>query len=398
LQVQFQASGSSDPDGDALSYHWDFGDGAQSSARDPAHTYTVRGTYTARLTVSDGRGLSATDGVTIAVSTQPPRASISSPADGSLYRGGQSFQLQGEATDREDGVLPALAYRWTVLLHHGDHVHRLNSFTGVVSPSFTALWDHDADSYYEVTLTVTDSDGLTAISTIELRPETVGLTLDSEPRGAPISYSGLGGTAPIARVAAVGYRTTISAADRFVSGGSEWVFDHWSDDGERVHDITVPATAATFTAHYRRADRPVDPEAPPGGGPPGTPGTPPPADTTTPPPAPLRGRITVPARRAVVRGRITVRASVSGGVGVRRVRFRLDGRRLGRADSTAPFSVRWDTRTAKNGRHRLTALVRDAAGAKASSRTVPVIVRNTPRTCGTRPKPRKPLLVGCRLR
>jgi glucose/arabinose dehydrogenase len=400
LRVQFQASGSTDPDGDALSYEWDFGDGTHSTARDPEHTYTERGTYTARLTVSDGRGLSDTETVTIAVSSHPPTASIVAPADESLYRGGQTIQLHGEATDPEDGELPPSAYQWTVRLHHGNHVHPAGSFTGVVSPSFTALTNHDADSYYEVRLTVTDSDGLTATSTIELRPETVDLTLDSEPRGAPISYSGLAATAPMSRLAAVGYRTTISAADRFVAGGSEWVFDRWSDGGERAHDITVPASATTFIAYYRLASPPTDSGSSSGGGPAGpgraqTGAAPIPAPR--PGPRPLRVRITAPSRRAALRGRVTVRASVSGGVGARRVRFRLDGNRLGRPDSRAPFRVRWDTRRVRNGAHRLSATVRDAAGRTARSPTMRVRVRNTRRTCGAPSLFSKPRLIGCRL-
>jgi hypothetical protein len=87
---------------------------------------------------------------------------------------------------------------------------------------------------------------------------------------------------------------------------------------------------------------------------------------------------------------------VSSAVRVRRVRFRLDGKRLGRADSRAPFKVRWETRTARNGRHRLSAVARDAAGRIARSRAVRVLVRNTRRTCGGRPWFWKPRLIGCR--
>src|SRR4029079_4782947 len=52
--VTFDASGSPDEDGDALTYRWDFGDGGTSTERNPAHAYAAFGGYTARLIVHDG--------------------------------------------------------------------------------------------------------------------------------------------------------------------------------------------------------------------------------------------------------------------------------------------------------------------------------------------------------
>lgn len=53
LDVQFSAN-ATDPEGDVLTYSWDFGDGAFSDESNPAHVYTDAGTYTAVVTVSDG--------------------------------------------------------------------------------------------------------------------------------------------------------------------------------------------------------------------------------------------------------------------------------------------------------------------------------------------------------
>jgi hypothetical protein len=54
LTVNFAGDGSTDPDGDTLSYHWDFGDGKSSTEVNPSHTYRKSGTYVAVLTVTDG--------------------------------------------------------------------------------------------------------------------------------------------------------------------------------------------------------------------------------------------------------------------------------------------------------------------------------------------------------
>ncbi|WP_430814663.1 S8 family serine peptidase [Carboxylicivirga sp. RSCT41] len=52
--ITFDGTGSSDADGDPLSYSWDFGDGSTGTGVTPSHTYVSAGTYTAILTVSDG--------------------------------------------------------------------------------------------------------------------------------------------------------------------------------------------------------------------------------------------------------------------------------------------------------------------------------------------------------
>jgi len=54
-----------DPEGDSVSYHWDFGDGGHSSSQTPVHTYTSPGVYVVRLTVEDEQGNTGTDALTV---------------------------------------------------------------------------------------------------------------------------------------------------------------------------------------------------------------------------------------------------------------------------------------------------------------------------------------------
>ena len=62
----FTASGASDPDGDALSFSWDFGDGGTGSGQSTSHVYSLAGSYTVSVTVSDGEeSASATGSVTV---------------------------------------------------------------------------------------------------------------------------------------------------------------------------------------------------------------------------------------------------------------------------------------------------------------------------------------------
>ncbi|MEP6601396.1 MAG: Ig-like domain-containing protein, partial [Nitrospirota bacterium] len=87
--------------------------------------------------------------------------------------------------------------------------------------------------------------------------------------------------------------------------------------------------------------------------------------------------IASPANSATVSGSAAlVAATASDNVGVVGVQFKLDGNNLGSADTTAPYSVTWNTTTATNGTHSLTAVARDAAGNSTTSSAVNVTVNN----------------------
>jgi Concanavalin A-like lectin/glucanases superfamily/Bacterial Ig domain len=87
--------------------------------------------------------------------------------------------------------------------------------------------------------------------------------------------------------------------------------------------------------------------------------------------------ITAPAAAATVSATIDVTAGASDNVGVASVQFRLDGAALGAPDTTAPYSVSWDTRTAANGPHTLTAVATDTTGLASAPASVSVIVDNS---------------------
>ena len=61
-RYQFDASGTSDPDGDPLTYSWDFGDGGTGTGVAATHVYSAPGTYSVTLSVSDGQNESAATG------------------------------------------------------------------------------------------------------------------------------------------------------------------------------------------------------------------------------------------------------------------------------------------------------------------------------------------------
>ncbi|ESP92111.1 collagenase [Pseudoalteromonas luteoviolacea] len=66
--VVFSSQGSSDPEGQALSYLWQFGDGNQSTDANPRHSYRSAGTFNVSLTVSDPQGAQTSASTTVSVS------------------------------------------------------------------------------------------------------------------------------------------------------------------------------------------------------------------------------------------------------------------------------------------------------------------------------------------
>lgn len=101
------------------------------------------------------------------------------------------------------------------------------------------------------------------------------------------------------------------------------------------------------------------------------------ADTTPPTVA-----LSSPTPSATVSGTVNVNATAADNVGVVGVQFLLDGAPLGGEDLIPPFSQVWNTTTAGNGAHVLTAVARDAAGNQTVSVPVSVVVSNLPPPSG----------------
>jgi PKD repeat protein len=259
LTVQFNGSGSSDPDGDALSYAWDLnGDGAygDSTAANPSFTYTTAGTYTARLRVTDARGassLSAPLTITVGAGNTAPAPVIDSPASSLTWAVGDTIGFSGHASDAQDGNLPASALKWSVVLHHcttGCHTHLVQTFNGVASGSFAAP-DHDYPSYLELQLTATDSGGMTATTSVNLQPKTVNLTFQSNPTSLQLTAGATTARAPFTITAIQNAQVQLIAPNQKYRG-KNYQYVSWSDGGAASHTVTAPTTATTYTTTYGR--------------------------------------------------------------------------------------------------------------------------------------------------
>jgi glucose/arabinose dehydrogenase len=198
LTVNFDGTGSFDLDNEPVSYAWSFGDGGTSTAAKPSHTYTTAGTFTARLTVTDQLGATGTASVTINTTNNAPVLTVTGPVAGATYSVGDQVNLTATATDPEDGPLnPVSAITFQSIIHHCPTPGNCHLHPGAITPApptgtpyVVTVPDHGDDSFLEIVVTATDSQGATSTKSITLPAEEHVLNVASSPAGVSIKING----------------------------------------------------------------------------------------------------------------------------------------------------------------------------------------------------------------
>lgn len=208
-----------------------------------------------RAVVSNDHGSVLSNEATLTVtSNTPPVATISQPPAGTTYGGNSVINYAGSAGDAEDGTLPASAFTWRVDFHHDAHSHPfIPATSGATSGSFTVptTGHTETNVWYRIFLTVRDSGGLTHTTFRDVTPRVVNLTLATNPSGLQLRLDGQPVTAPLTFGSVVGIVRGLDAPLTQISGGTSYEFVSWSDGGAASHNISTPASAATYTATYR---------------------------------------------------------------------------------------------------------------------------------------------------
>ncbi|NOU72264.1 carbohydrate-binding protein, partial [Paenibacillus sp. LMG 31458] len=130
LTVYFDTTGTADPDGDAITYAWNFGDGQTSTEANPSHIYTANGVYNVKLTVTDSTNKSSVWNTSITAGNTVPTLKITSPVSGQFFTNGQVITASAVANDAEDGEIACGDIRWSSLLLHDSHFHAVETKTG----------------------------------------------------------------------------------------------------------------------------------------------------------------------------------------------------------------------------------------------------------------------------
>lgn len=246
-----------DPEGNAITYLWNFGDTTTqtTSTNSVQKTYNTAGVYTVSVIARDAFGADSAPRTTVVrAGNTPPVASIASPTVGQQFVVGESITLTGSATDAQDGTITAPAsFSWRVILRHDTHTHPYFGPSVGNSISFQTPAPEDllaaTNSLLEVELTVTDSGGLAHTVTRELVPQKQTLTLQSVPSGRKLEVLGNILTTPANVTVWPNWSLTLNARDQNdnVSG---YRFGSWSDGGSRSKTYVAPSTNATVTANF----------------------------------------------------------------------------------------------------------------------------------------------------
>ena len=208
-----------------------------------------------RAIVSNDSGSATSSDATLTVtSNQAPSGTITQPAAGTLYSGGNVISYAGTATDPEDGTLAASAFTWQVDFHHDTHSHPFMPATsGSRTGSFTAATTGHTETnvWYRIYLTVRDSAGQTQTTFRDVLPRKVNLTIATVPAGLQLRLDAQPMATPLTFESVVGIVRNIEAPATQVSGSTTYEFVSWSDGGAAAHNVTTPAANTTYTATYR---------------------------------------------------------------------------------------------------------------------------------------------------
>jgi PKD repeat protein len=243
LDMAFDATASSDPDGSIVSYDWAFGDGTTGTGMAPTHRYTAPGSYTVTLTVTDDTNTKATTTRTLEVQQLPPVASfVVEPNSGDAPL---SISTDGTASSDPDGSIAS--YAWDF----GDDA----SATGA-----TASHTYTAAGSYTITLTVTDDHGATAkasqtvaVSSAPTNAAPVAsFTVTQPPGPAPVSVrvDGTASSDPGGSIASYAWdfgddasATGATASHTYTAAGSYTITLTVTDDdgatGSATHSVSV---------------------------------------------------------------------------------------------------------------------------------------------------------------
>jgi PKD repeat protein len=217
-----------DPEGQDVSYYWDFGDGIISSAQAPVHTYLSPGTYTVTLRVEDPNGNKGTAHETIFVEdfvNLPPSVSMTAstlngPAPLTVVFNALGIDPEGEELD----------YSW-----------QIGSFS---SSQQSVTYTFNNPGTYPVTVRATDPKGNSGVAT-----ETITVTGSGSSPAVSMTVSTTNGNAPLTVAA-----TAVGSDPEDQPLAYYWDFGDGAVTSNRQNIVHTYYTPGTYTMRVTAID------------------------------------------------------------------------------------------------------------------------------------------------
>lgn len=243
--LSFDGSASSDPDGDGLTYMWDFGDGSASALESPQYAYTRNGAFTVTLTVEDTGGLTSQTYIVVSVGT-PPKAEMVSPAEGATFSVGEHLILSGYGEDSIGNELNSSQIFWEVRQHHASHFHPfLDKSAGNDIDLYAAPGPEDfmaaTNSFLRVIMYAVDSFGVTTEISRDVLPKLVYIDIDSVPQQMNVLVDEFPVETPGTITSWQNHKLHLDVEDQY-----PFTFASWSDGGLRSHTMLVPEASSSY--------------------------------------------------------------------------------------------------------------------------------------------------------
>jgi hypothetical protein len=329
-------------------------DGANAGVEDTAAPYSTTwdttgataGAHTLTAVARDAVGnVTTSAAVVVTVDNVAPTVAVTSPAAGAIVRGATT--VSANASDA--GGVAGVQFK----------IDGVNAGAEDTTAPYSASWDTTAASAGSHTLTAVARDAAGNVTTSAVVVVTVDNVAPTVAVTSPAAGATLRGAA-------------IVSADASDAGGIAGVQFRLDGVNLGAEDTTAPFSAPWDTATATDGSHTLTAVARDAAG-----------NVTTSPAVAITVdnlgptvAVTSPAAGATLRGAVTISANAADGGGIAGVQFKLDGINLGAEDTTAPFSAPWDTATATDGSHTLSAVARDITGNMTTSASVAVTVDN----------------------
>lgn len=242
--VSFDARASDDPDREALSYQWTFGDGTTGTGKTVSHAYSAGDPVTASLAVSDPHGTVSNTSQTVVPTEASPSIDLLPPTS-TVFSANETVPVGATAEDPGDGPL-TVSWRAERVHCPRNAACEINQLKTGSGPAFSIGFPSETDTRVVVTATVTNGRNVITSKQYTANPRLARLTVV----GNHPAQIKIGANEDADRLVTVGAPVLITAPATSLDAAN---FVQWADNqnAEPTRQIVMPGAGLGLRADYQ---------------------------------------------------------------------------------------------------------------------------------------------------